>query len=336
MLHCFVNMIKKLFILFLIIVSLSKAKAQDLHLSMYDAAPLFLNPAMTGLFDGEWRVHAQHRTQWKSVNYKPYTTSLISVDKAYKKWGIGVQIARLKAGFGNYSTLQGLLSFSYSTPIDAKRYHNMSFGMQGGINQKSVEHELLSFDNQYSPNNGGSFNSSINNGEQFNDQTFYIPELNAGLMYYHAKQQSFLNPFVGISAFNLIKSNESFLDDKNKRENRYYFHAGTRINITELFYVLPKILIMKQGNFNEQTIAADVGYYLKNAEIHLVGGLIYRNDDAIVITIGAKKNSISGKIGYDINTSSLNSSTSGRGAVEISLTYIHKKKKKNAKICPRL
>ena len=93
---------------------------------------------------------------------------------------------------------------------------------------------------------------------------------------------------------------------------------------------------MNQGNFNEQTIATDVGYYLKTSDIHLIGGLIYRNDDAFVITIGAKKNSFTGRIGYDINTSSLNSSTSGRGAVEISLTYIKKKKNKKTKICPRL
>ena len=58
----------------LIFASTDKAKAQDAHLSMYDAAPLFLNAGLTGVFDGNWRLHGQYRTQWKSVNYNPYTS----------------------------------------------------------------------------------------------------------------------------------------------------------------------------------------------------------------------------------------------------------------------
>ena len=54
----------KLYILFLSVLGLNTTKAQDWHLSMYDAAPMFLNPAMTGVVEGEWRVHAQYRNQW--------------------------------------------------------------------------------------------------------------------------------------------------------------------------------------------------------------------------------------------------------------------------------
>ena len=43
---------------------INSSNAQDPHLSLYDAAPLFLNPAMTGVFEGDWRLHGQYRTQW--------------------------------------------------------------------------------------------------------------------------------------------------------------------------------------------------------------------------------------------------------------------------------
>ncbi|NQX97135.1 MAG: PorP/SprF family type IX secretion system membrane protein [Flavobacteriales bacterium] len=330
-------MVKKLLFILFILGVLSKSKAQDVHLSMYDAAPLFLNPAMTGLFEGEWRLHGQYRTQWKAVNFKPYNTALISFDKSYKKWGFGGQITNLSAGIGNFNVLQGLVSASYSVPLDFNKYHNISLGIQGGITQKYLEYQLHTFDNQYTTLNGGGFNEDFSNGESFNTERFYLPALNAGVLYYHAKQQSFLNPFVGVSAFNLIKSKETFFDQDNSTENRYYLHLGSRVNLTELFYVLPKFLLMNQGNFNEQTYAIDIGYYLKGADLHLLGGFVYRNEDAFIVSIGAKKNSITGKVAYDINSSSLNSASTGRGAFEISITYIkNNKKNKNAKICPRL
>lgn len=329
---------KKSIILIIIIFSFFvKLKGQDFHLSMYDDAPLFLNPAMTGLFEGEWRVHAQYRTQWKAVNYKPYNSALISLDKSYKKWGFGAQILNSTAGIGNYRVLQGLASVSYTVPIDYLKYHNISFGLQGGMSQKSVEYQLHTFDNQYTTSNGGGFSNELSNGENSLTQNFYLPNVNAGFMYYHAKQQSLLNPFFGFSAFNLLKANESFLKETNSTINRYYFHAGTRVNITELFYALPKVLIMSQGNFSEQTFAMDFGYYLKTSDMYLLAGAVYRNKDAFVASVGIKKSSVIGKVSYDINSSSLYSASTGRGAFEISLTYTKQaKKNKNAKICPRL
>ncbi len=329
--------IKNLIIALVILASFGKMKAQDVHLSMYDAAPLFLNPALTGLFDGDWRLHGQYRTQWKAVNFKPYNTSLISFDKPYKKWGFGAQVSNLSAGIGNYNVLQGVVSASYAVPLDITKTHNISLGIQGGVTQKFVEYQLHSFDNQYTTVNGGGFNTDLSTGETFDNQRFYLPTLNAGFLYYHAKQQSFLNPFIGASVFNLIKSKETFFNDDNSTQNRYYIHLGSRVNLTELFYVLPKVLVMNQGNFNEQTYAADVGYYLKGADLHLLGGLVYRNADAFIVSLGAKKNNITGKVAYDINSSSLNSASTGRGAFEISITYIKKdKKNKDARICPRL
>ena len=81
---------------------------QDAHLSMYDAAPLFLNSALTGVVEGDFRVHGQYRTQWKSVNYKPYTSALVSFDMPIKKWGFGIQLNNFRAGAGNFNVFQGL------------------------------------------------------------------------------------------------------------------------------------------------------------------------------------------------------------------------------------
>lgn len=201
-------MIKKILFLILLLVSTTRVSAQDAHLSMYDAAPLFLNPAMTGVFQGDWRIHGQFRTQWKAVNYKPYTTSLISFDMPVKKWGIGFQVSNFRAGKGNYNALQGSVSVAYTTSIDRKKRHNISFGVQGGLTQKTIEYQLLSFNNQYTTANGGGFDETIDTQESFAGQSATVPVVNAGILYFFAKQESRLNPFIGASAFNLTEPKE--------------------------------------------------------------------------------------------------------------------------------
>src|SRR3954471_19404848 len=47
--------------------------AQDIHFSQFNRSPLNLNPANTGLFDGDFRFSGIHRNQWKSVTV-PYKT----------------------------------------------------------------------------------------------------------------------------------------------------------------------------------------------------------------------------------------------------------------------
>ncbi|PHR33625.1 MAG: hypothetical protein COA38_04985 [Fluviicola sp.] len=327
---------RTLSILFIVCASFS-GRSQDGHLSMYDAAPLFLNPAMTGVFEGNWRLHAQYRTQWKSVNYKPYNAALLSLDLPKGKWGFGGQIMNFRAGIGNYNVVQGLASVAYTTPVDKQKRHNISFGIQAGLAQKSIEYQLLTYDNQYTTANGGGFDQTISSNEDFSGQSIIVPVTNAGFMYFFAKQEVRLNPFLGVSAFNLIQPRESFNNVDNKLPIRIYGHIGTRINITETFYLLPKVLIMQQRKFQEQTYALDMGFYLKGSDMYLIGGLIYRNADAGIITIGAKMDNFVAKIGYDVNISTLSTVSSGRGGFEISFTYIHQKNKpQTAKICPRL
>lgn len=330
------------------------ALAQDNHLSLYDAAPISLNPAMTGVFEGDWRIHGQYRSQWKSVNFKPYQAALISFDIPVKKWGFGLQINNFRAGIGNFNAIQGIASVAYTTSIDKNKNHNLSFGVQGGITQKSVEYQLLSFNNQYTTNNGGEFDMSISSQEDFAGQSLVIPAVNAGFLYFFAKKESKMNPFIGFSAFNLTEPKESFIDPgaENKLPMRFYGHLGTRINWTELFYTLPKVLVMNQRTFWEQTYALDAGYYLKGSDLYLLGGGLFRtvglpvsikneaakiHEDAMVLYLGAKMEDITVKVGYDVNVSSLSTVSSGRGGFEISVTYVNRKKKPSTeKICPRI
>lgn len=317
---------------------LGKLAAQDFHLSMYDAAPLFLNPAMTGLIDTKMRAHIQYRTQWSAVAFKPFTTALASFDAPTKgKWGFGGQISNMRAGLGNYNVLQILGSASYALPLDKSKTHNLSFGLQGGVTQKRLEYQVLTYDEQWSNASGGNFDKSLPNNENFTRGVQFQEVLNAGVLYYYSKQQSRINPFIGLSAFNLTQPKESFFGSNNRLPIREYLHAGVRVNVNELLYFTPKLLVMKQNNIIEQSYAVDAGYYVKGEKFYLLAGLIYRVADANIGYIGLKKDSYIIKLAYDVNTSSLRNTSNQRGAFEISLTYMGKTKKvQDIKNCPRL
>ncbi|MEZ4915768.1 MAG: type IX secretion system membrane protein PorP/SprF [Chitinophagales bacterium] len=83
-------------------------EAQDIHFSQYYASPLTLNPALTGKFDGLWRVNAIYRDQYRNAvsnNPLPYMTPSFSVDFSLLKnklktdaLGVGAMVFYDKVG----------------------------------------------------------------------------------------------------------------------------------------------------------------------------------------------------------------------------------------------
>jgi type IX secretion system PorP/SprF family membrane protein len=327
----------KKYLILLYAGAIISVQAQDFHLSMYDAAPIYLNPAMTGLIDTKMRAHAQFRNQWNVLAYKPFTTSLVSFDMPSGKWGFGGQISEMRAGAGNYNVLQMLASAAYAIPVDKNKYHNLSLGLQAGVTQKRIEYQVLTFDSQWTNANGGSFDKSTASGENFSGNTQFQPAVNFGALYFYGKQQSRFNPFAGFSAFNLTTPKESFLNGDNTLARRYYYHAGVRINVSEILYIIPKVLIYAQAKIVQQTYALDAGYYFKGEKFFALAGYNFRVNDASIIYAGLKKDNYIFKLAYDFNVSTLRGVSKTRGAYEISLTWMGKKARNTeTKNCPRL
>src|SRR5688572_33456724 len=71
---------KKILFTLLLCVSLAcVSSAQDPNFSQFFASPLTLNPALTGKFDGLFRVAGNYRNQWPTIN-NAFVTKTVSVD----------------------------------------------------------------------------------------------------------------------------------------------------------------------------------------------------------------------------------------------------------------
>jgi len=318
---------KKIIISCLAIMSIAtESWSQDFHLSQYDAAALNVNPALTGAFQGEYRLHTHFRNQWLAVTPNPFTTGIVGFDLNKKAWGVGGQIANFRAGIGNYNVLSVMPSFAYKARMGKKKQHFFNFGIQIGFFQKSINASSLTFANQYVKTNGGEFNTSLSSGENIKNGDFINLDIAGGFMYTYGLHSSRFNPFVGATFYHLNQPTESFLGEENKLPIRSQVQVGARWALSTNLTIIPKVFFQYQEKAEEINAGLMGQYYIRNSDLFLLFGCSYRNDnDAVVVDLGGKYGGFTGRISYDINISTLKTVSNGRGATELSLTYVWNK-----------
>jgi type IX secretion system PorP/SprF family membrane protein len=328
---------KRLLYIFAAAALTTPSFAQDFHLSQYDAAALNVNPGMTGVFKGEYRIHAHYRNQWLAVATKPFTTGVVAFDANKGKWGFGGQIANFRAGVGGYNVISVMPSAACKFAFGGKKYSFISIGAQVGFFQKSINSSSLTFANQYVKTNGGEFNTALSTNESFGGNGILNLDVNAGIMYYYANPTTMINPFGGMAFHHINSPTESFLGESNKLPLRTEAIVGARIVITPNISVMPKVFYQYEKKASELTYAAQGQFYMPDYDLFLIAGFTYRNKDAAIVEFGAKYASFIARYSYDVNTSSLNNVSNGRGGSEISLTYIFSTPNPNpVPTCPRL
>ncbi|OFX43781.1 MAG: hypothetical protein A2046_05175 [Bacteroidetes bacterium GWA2_30_7] len=326
---------KTLYIIPVLLLITNLLFSQDLHLSQYQEAKLLFNPALTGDYDGEYRVHLQHRSQWRSVLKNPYKTEFFSFDKSFKRklkrLHLGIYALNYRAGVGKFNFLNIMASGSYEVTIDPSNTQHLIFGTQLGMAQNSFDINSLTFDNQFTSAYGGSFDQSINSGETFEKTSIIKPDVNFGLHYvyqnrfnyfnYSVYKKSTYNPYAGVVAYHLTQPSLTFSEFKNKLYRRYFMYAGCKIKVSIPFCVEPSFIYMRQRNINEFQISTTTYYYEDKYNFYAFTSLNLRPKDAFIITLGAIYLNYRIGVSYDINTSRLRAITNSKGGFEISLTY---------------
>jgi type IX secretion system PorP/SprF family membrane protein len=304
--------------------------AQDIHYSQFNNSPYNLNPAQTGLFNGDYRVASNYRSQWSAVPV-PYKTFSIGGDARLKTKmendvpGVGLLINSDQAGDSRFSTLQILGSASYIKKLDKDSVNFISLGIQPGFTTKSFDINALTFDSQF---DGDSYNAGIPSGESFSRTRISYFDLGAGLAYLWRKNsRKQLN--AGISLLHLTRPKQSFFNDRDIRlDMKFNVSAIAQFPVTEKIDILPTFLYQSQGRFNETVFGAFGKYHLKPIDgvpTAFSLGAKYRVKDAFVLVAGLDYRNFNVGLSYDINTSSLTAATGGRGGFEISVIYIFRK-----------
>jgi len=323
-----------------IITSIITGYTQDIHYSIWDMSPINLNPALTGQFDGDYRINANHRNQWSSVTV-PFVTTSFSADTRnllqQKKWSGGIQLNQDKTGDGSLSTFQSNLSISRMLPFNNDSLQNISIGGQLGFSNKTIDFNPLQFDAQY---NGFAFDGNLSNNENFARSSIAFLNSNIGIAYFNQIEDR-KKVSLGIGIFNLNTGRQSFNNDVNiQLDLRTVLHGEAEWELNDKWDLLPSFIHSSQGKYREFMFGSGTRYIITDfigMYRAVWGGLYYRNRDALFFNLGLNYDQWKVGLNYDLNTSTLKPASNGRGGIEVAIEYIIKLSKPTKtfhKVCP--
>jgi type IX secretion system PorP/SprF family membrane protein len=312
--------------------------AQDPQLSQFYAAPMYLNPALTGNTFQD-RIALNYRLQWPAIG-SGYRTYALAYDHRSSKAnsGIGGMIMHDKAGAYSLAFTQAAICYSYEARIN--RRSGVRGGLRLGYTMRSVDASDLVFADQVIREASSTIEPMII------DRISYF-DASAGFLYFSEK---FWGGF-SINHLNEPQQSLSIAGDVSL-PMRLSVHTGYRFPIDGRNIRVSETLMTLATHYKAQGKwdQLDIGGYVDHRQLIL--GLWYRglpglksyvpgypNDDAVVVMAGLDtKGQMKFVYSYDITVSSLTVRSSG-GAHEVSLIYEWPKKGKNrrwrAVPCPK-
>lgn len=314
-----------LIILVLMLKSYNLA-AQDPHFSQFYISPLTLNPALTGMKNGDVRVAANYRRQWATVS-EPYQTMSIAADYNILRgnigdnmMGVGLLVFNDKAGSSALRRTRVAASLGYSQNVGIEGAY-ISIGFEGGLIQQSIDPSQLLFESQY---DGASLNGNIGNGEDFVKTSILNFDMAAGLAWSYTPDK-YTSFYAGGSISHLNRPNMSFMGASDDLNMKYTLYGGMEFRLNGYVSVLPRAVVLKQGPHTE----VNMGFY---AKLHLsepqserilalsIGGM-YRLKDAAIPMVRLDYGQIGFAFSYDLNVSNLSSASNSQGGMELSFIY---------------
>lgn len=300
----------------------SRTQAQDPHFTQFYANPIYLNPAFAGSHRCP-RIIFNYRNQWPNLTGTFVTTSF-SYDMRVEalSGGLGFHFLNDRAGQGTLVTTR--FSGMYAYQLAITREFSMAFGLQATFGQKKLDWSKLTFGDMIDPKYGFIYTTK----EEKNRAVVSYPDFSAGVLGFSKRF------YAGFAAFHLTEPDEAFIYSGSPLPMKYTGHAGAVIPLAGRYggnsNISPNIIYQQQQDFRE----LNIGLYLMKESI--VGGLWYRNQDAVVALIGFQQEPVKMGYSYDITVSKLGIVTAGSHEISFQLLFKCRPKKKRFRTlsCP--
>ncbi len=313
-------------------------RSQDIHFTMFNAAPMVLNPGAAGVFEGTFRASTNYKTQWGSIS-SPYRTFSFSTDGTLfkNKWrnaymGAGLSLYRDVAGTTNFGTTK--IDLTVSTVLLLDRNNTFSVGLTGGWAQRTIAPGNLQWDAQF---NGQAYDPTLPSNESYIFENKSYMDFGVGAMWAYGTAASTISSFdkvkaqVGIAYHHLARPElESYYGTSEKMYSKFVFHANMHWATGYSKLALrPRINAIFQGPMREinlgmmfRYLVKDGSKYTGNVKGFAIGfGGYYRLGDAFSPSIELEIAGLSIGYSYDFNTSSLRTASNGFGGSEIYLKF---------------
>lgn len=325
---------------FIFLLSTTIVMSQDMQFTQFYAAPMYLNPAYTGL-NACTKLTGNYRNQWGNIS-GGYVSQIVGFEHFVQKVnsGFGFMFTNDQAGTGRLRSYS--YNFLYAYELQLTRKIMMRAGMQATRTVHAVDFYKLVFGDQLA--RGGALTTIETPGDL---KTSFF-DVSAGTLIYSEKF------WAGFSSHHLTMPNMSLMNSTSPLPVKFSLHGGAKIPFKavtyedkEKKYITPAFLYKFQEKFDQ----VDVGAYITQEPFVL--GLWYRgipgfkayqpgyqNNDAIAVIAGFTKGSFRAGYSYDLTISRLVGFSSGSHEVSVAYQFCKSvKKRKNYKAflvpCPK-
>ncbi len=304
--------------------------SQDIHFTQFYNAPLTLNPALTGISNGDIRITGLYRSQWNAAN-APYKTFQAGAEKKFynvqhEDWWLsgGLNVFYDRTGDGNFSTTHITLSGSYTKMLDKENF--LTIGLSGGVAQRQFEFGNFTFDNQW---NGDIFDENRPVNETFDDPNIFYPDFGVGFNWRGQQQKKRTKMDLGGAAFHFNQPNQNYLSgDKSPLPVRLSLYVMPTVQITPVGDVVAHGTAQIQGDYFEALAGAAYRHHLstkKSKEVALQLGFGYRFNavgDALTPAMEVHFRDLMVGFSWDVNVSGFSAATNRNGGPEFTVRYI--------------
>src|SRR5688572_5144369 len=243
--------------------------AQDIHLSQYHFDRLMVNPALTGIFNGNRQVSLIHKQQYFSVPVDyltfsgSYDTKFLKTQNQRGFFSAGVLFNYDQAGDADLALGSLTINGSYTRAI------TRSFFITGGVyvggGQRSFHYDPatdnLQFNEQW---DGTVFRPDFDSGETFTRSNFFFFDVGAGLnLRLQGRDRTKID--VGLGSFHLTQPNYAFYENGNSPlPIRTSLYAMGVLKLFSRLDLYANGLKQNQGPFQETVLGGGIIIHISN------------------------------------------------------------------------
>lgn len=306
----------------------NRVSAQSIHFSQFYEVSVLRNPALTGIFTGDYKVGVDYRSQWGSISV-PFQTVMASaetkipINKDVNDFlSFGISAAYDKAGSIAMTGLQVYPAISFNKTLEDDHDTYLSAGFTAGYIQRSFDVNKITTSEQIV---NGVFNPGLLTGENITNTSMSYYDLGAGISLNSSiGQANNINYYIGLAGYNLTQPDIKFGNATSKKAPvRLSGNFGFLTQLDRNFGLVFHANYMSQGKVNQTVFGGMLGYraydFRENTTLTIYAGGFYRWNDAVIPTIKVDYRQYSFTFSYDVNTSNLSLASNNAGGLELSI-----------------
>lgn len=331
----------RLYTILAFVLGFTATYAQDIHFSQFYASPLTLNPALTGNFNGFYRITGIYRNQWPGLTQSrpAFSTPSVSADFSLLKekikrgaLGVGFVFVNDQQNGKTFNINHILGSVAYNMGFGSRSQFQLGLGLQGGVIMNKVDFSKLQFAEGFNPDL--TYNTSYA-GESLASGTRVKGALNVGLF----TKMEFIEGmryYMGYSLNNATRYRQDFILNSIQEFNtpfRHTIHGGLEFDIKDAAVIIPGYLFQTQAKAREANFGVTGGIHVikdpaKRATVFLgLWNRVNTNNYTIIPKVGFEWKGFRAGFAYDAHLAQQRADYRNIGgnfpqAFEVTLSYI--------------